>query len=66
MNRLETQLDPRRFARIHRCTMVNIDRIKELQPWFKSEYRVVLRDGTELALSRSYREKLQDLLGKKV
>lgn len=60
---IEGQLDPRKFLRIHRSTIVNIDRVKELQPWFHHEYRVVLRDGTELMLSRSWRRKLADLLG---
>ena len=60
---LEAQLDPARFLRIHRSTIVNIDRIQELQPWFHNEYRVILRDGTELMLSRSCRKKLGDLLG---
>ena len=60
---LETQLDPRKLVRIHRSTIVNIDRVKEFQPWFNHEYRVVLRDGTELMLSRSCRKKLAELLG---
>jgi two-component system LytT family response regulator len=60
---LEAQLDPAKFLRIHRSTIVNIDRIRELQPWFHNEYRVILRDGTELMLSRSCRKKLGDLLG---
>jgi two-component system LytT family response regulator len=60
---LETQLDPRRLLRIHRSTIVNIDRVKEFQPWFNHEYRVVLRDGTELVLSRSCRKKLAEALG---
>ena len=60
---LEAQLDPEKFLRIHRSTIVNIDRIRELQPWFHNEYRVILRDGTELMLSRSCRKKLGDLLG---
>lgn len=60
---LEAQLDPKRFLRIHRCSIVNIDRVKELQQWFHNEYRVILRDGTELMLSRSCRKKLGDLLG---
>jgi two-component system LytT family response regulator len=61
----ETQLDPRRFLRIHRSTIVNIDRVKELQPWFHNEYRVVLSDGTELMLSRGCRKKLAELLGER-
>lgn len=60
---LEAKLDPRRFVRIHRSTIVNIDRIRELQPVFHGDYRVVLIDGTELTLSRSCRDKLQDTLG---
>jgi two-component system, LytTR family, response regulator len=60
---LEAQLDPKKFLRIHRCSIVNIDRVKELQPWFHNEYRVILRDGTELMLSRSCRKKLGELLG---
>jgi two-component system LytT family response regulator len=60
---LEAQLDPAKFLRIHRSTIVNIDRIRELQPWFHNEYRVILRDGTELMLSRSCRKKLGDMLG---
>ncbi len=60
---LEAQLDPARFLRIHRSTIVNIDRIRELQPWFHNEYRVILRDGTELMLSRSCRKKLGEMLG---
>jgi two-component system LytT family response regulator len=60
---LESQLDPKKFLRIHRSTIVNIDRVRELQPWFHNEYRVILRDGTELMLSRSCRKRLSELLG---
>jgi two-component system LytT family response regulator len=41
---------------------VNIDRIRELQPWFHHEYKVVMRDGTELTLSRGCRKRLSELL----
>jgi two-component system, LytTR family, response regulator len=61
---LETQLDPRKFVRIHRSSIVRIDRIQELQPWFHGEYRVILQGGTQLTLSRNYREKLHEALGK--
>jgi two-component system LytT family response regulator len=61
---LESQLDPRKFLRIHRSAVVRIDRIKELQPWFHGEYHIILQDGTELTLSRNYRDRLQDALGK--
>lgn len=60
---LETQLDPRTFRRIHRSTIVNIDCIRELHPMFRGEYRVVMRDGTELKLSQTYRDNLQLHLG---
>jgi two-component system LytT family response regulator len=58
MNNLESTLDPRKFLRIHRRTIVSIDRIKELQPMFKGAYTVVLRDNTELTLSPLYRHRL--------
>lgn len=61
MNRLASRLDPEKFLRIHRSTLVNIERIKELQPMFGGEYTVVLRDGTQLTLSRSHRDKLLEL-----
>ena len=63
MNALEQRLDSHRFLRIHRSTIANADRIKELRPWFHGEYIVLLKDGTELTLSRTYREKTLALLG---
>ncbi len=59
MNHLESRLDPQRFLRIHRSTIVNIERIKELHPWFKGEHIVILRDGTRLTLGRAYRDRLK-------
>lgn len=64
MNGMAARLDPRRFVRIHRSRIVHSDRIKELQPWFNGEYVVILQNGTRLTLSRGYREKLQERLGK--
>jgi two-component system, LytTR family, response regulator len=64
MNRMESRLDSRRFARIHRSRIVNTERIKEMQPWFNGDSVVILRDGTRLTLSRGYRDKLQQRLGK--
>jgi two-component system LytT family response regulator len=61
---LENQLDPKKFLRIHRSAIVNINRIQELQPWFHGEYRIILQDGVQLTLSRSYRDKLNELVGK--
>lgn len=60
---LASQLDPRKFPRIHRSRMVNLDRIQELQAWSHRDYRIILRNGTQLTLSRSYRERLDQLLG---
>jgi two-component system LytT family response regulator len=57
-SRLETLLDPEQFLRIHRSTIVNIDRIQELEPLPGGEYRVTLKDGTQLMLSESYRHRL--------
>lgn len=61
MNGIEGKLDPDKFLRIHRSTVVNIDRIKELHPMFSGDYAVILRDGKELALSRNYRERFVEL-----
>jgi len=58
-----TQLDPKRFVRIHRSTIVNLERVKEMQPWFNGEYVVILKDGTRLVMSRGYRQKLPQLFG---
>jgi two-component system LytT family response regulator len=55
MDKIEKQLDPLRFARIHRSQIVNIDRIRELRSWWHGEYHVLLKDGTQLTLSRTYR-----------
>jgi two-component system LytT family response regulator len=60
MNALQGTLDPSKFLRIHRSAIVNLDRIKALQPWFRGDYRVVLSTGAQLTLSRSYRQALQD------
>ena len=63
MNELEASLNPAQFARIHRSTIVNLDRIKELHSHFNGEHLVVLHDGTELKLSRSRKEWLEQWLG---
>jgi two-component system LytT family response regulator len=62
MARLEARLDPKRFIRIHRSTIVNIDRLQKLSPSFAGEYAVVLHDGTRLKLSRGYHERISTLL----
>jgi two-component system LytT family response regulator len=62
MSALEARLDSTRFIRIHRSIIVNAERIRELQPWFRGDYRVVLHDGTALTLSRSYRQAVEERL----
>ena len=64
LSAMEEQLDPSKFRRVHRSTIVNIERIAELQPLFSGEYSILLHDGTKLTLSRNYKDKLFDLLGK--
>jgi two-component system LytT family response regulator len=61
---LAEQLDPEKFARIHRSTLVNIERIRELQPYGNREYIVVLEDGTTLKLSRGFGGDLESLFGR--
>ena len=60
---LEGKLDPQKFVRIHRSTIVNVNAIRELRPWFAGDYIVVMLDGTELTLSRTYRSRAAALLG---
>lgn len=64
LSHLEGRLDPAKFLRIHRSRLVNLDRIRELTPLFNGDYTVSLQDGTELTLSRTYRDRLQDLIEK--
>jgi two-component system LytT family response regulator len=56
---VEAQLDPSQFCRIHRSTIVNLDRIREMQAWFAGDYMIILKDGAKLKLSRTYRDRLQ-------
>ena len=51
---LAEQLDPKQFARIHKSTIVNLDRVRELQPWFGGDYVAILHDGRQLRVSRSF------------
>lgn len=65
LNALESRLDPARFVRIHRSALVNITRIRQIQPWFRGDSRVLLEDGTTLTLSRTHRDRVtQRLFGK--
>ena len=62
MKNMETRLDGELFVRIHRSTIVNVDRIRELQPWFHGEYVVILRDGTRLMASRVFSDRIDRLI----
>jgi two-component system LytT family response regulator len=62
LSTVEALLDPEQFSRIHRSTIVNLDRIREMQAWFAGDYVVILKDNTQLKLSRTYREHLQTRL----
>ena len=62
LTNMETKLDQRLFARIHRSTIVNVERIKKLQPLFHGDYEVLLQNGVRLTLSRNYRNQLERAL----
>ncbi len=59
---LLTRLDPAQFRRIHRSAIVNLDCIKEFQPWSGGDHLVIMRDGTKLTLSRTFREQFGEWL----
>lgn len=61
---IEGKLQPRRFVRIHRSAIVNLERVRELRPTSHGDFTVILRDETRLTLSRIYRERVAPLLGK--
>jgi hypothetical protein len=62
MTNLEKKLDSSQFIRIHRSTIVNLDRIKEIQPLDSGDFNVLLTDGKTLKLSRRYRDKVKSRL----
>jgi two-component system, LytTR family, response regulator len=64
LHHFESTLDPRRFVRIHRSTIVNIDRVQQLLPSFQRKFTLVLRDGTRLTLAPPYRRLLEALIGR--
>jgi two-component system, LytTR family, response regulator len=66
ISRISEKLDPGRFVRIHRSTIVNISKIKELQPCDSGEYIAVLKNGKGLSCSRTYRNQLQQLIDKAI
>lgn len=62
ISRISERLDPSQFVRIHRSILVNVRKIKELQPCNSGEYMVILRNGKELSCSRGYRAGLHELI----
>jgi two-component system LytT family response regulator len=62
MSQIEQRLPPSRFVRIHRSTIVNIERVREFQPWFQGDWILVLADGTRLQSGKSYRKRIRELM----
>ena len=62
LTRLEQRLAPHGFVRVHRSAIVNVDRIKELEPWFHGEYVVILKDGTKLTSSAAHSQALHRIV----
>ena len=62
LSQLERRLDPALFVRVHRSTIVNLERIRTVQPHFHGEYILTLTDGTRLTSSRTYSGRLRELL----
>jgi two-component system LytT family response regulator len=62
LNALESRLDPAQFVRLHRSAIVNVDRIRQLEPWSRGEQAAVLSDGTQLTVGRTYRARLAALI----
>lgn len=63
MSAIEARLDPRVFVRVHRTAIINLERVKEMLPWFHGDHVVVLRDGTRITTSKGYRRRLREILG---
>ncbi|HUF26218.1 MAG TPA: LytTR family DNA-binding domain-containing protein [Gemmatimonadaceae bacterium] len=64
MTRLERRLPRENFMRVHRSTIVNLQRIRELQPWFQGDWVLILGDGTRLHTGRNYREAIREFLAR--
>ncbi|MGE5101905.1 MAG: LytR/AlgR family response regulator transcription factor [Deltaproteobacteria bacterium] len=64
MNGIEQRLDASRFVRVHRSAIVNRAHVREIQPWFKGDYVIILRDGTRVVTGPSYRAAVQQLIGR--
>ena len=62
LSHLEQRLPGGKFLRIHRSALVNVDHVREIQPWFQGDFVVILADGTRLTSGRSYREKVREFV----
>jgi two-component system LytT family response regulator len=62
MNTIAAKLDPKKFIRVHRSIIINIERVKDFQPLFKGEYIITLKDGKRLKTSRSYFGAIREIL----
>ncbi len=62
LHHLEEKLDPTKFVRVHRSTIINIDCVKEMQPLFNGDQTVIMKSEKKLTMSRNYREKLRSLM----
>jgi DNA-binding LytR/AlgR family response regulator len=62
LSKLESELDPKRFIRVHKSYLVNITRITEVTPWVSGDWRIRLHDGAEVNLSRRYRQRFESLV----
>jgi two-component system LytT family response regulator len=60
LGNIERKLDPTRFARVHRSSIVNLDRVARMDLWGAGDYVVLLKDGTKLKLSRWYRSRIEE------
>lgn len=62
LTKLESELDPKRFVRVHKSYVVNVARIAEVTPWVSGDWRIRLQDGAEVNLSRRYRQRFEALV----
>jgi two-component system LytT family response regulator len=66
LREVERRLDPSRFVRIHRSTLVRLNRVRELQPWFHGDYVAILHTGAKLRVSRTHRDRIAQWLGREL
>jgi two-component system LytT family response regulator len=63
MSSIEMRLDPRLYLRVHRSAIVNRSHVREIQPWFKGDYVLILRSGTRIQTGRAYAHGVRSLIG---